>query len=128
MPDIYAGEIDLDVYPPQIDDEYPDPRSKNNRLDTKIGFSIFEGPLETGVNVNTICVRVNGVYAILDGVYQAGWDGLISPLLDGRNGYRVVIDPETHLSQYSAYLVAIDAEDLAGIPNIMPTYYIGGTP
>ncbi len=47
-------------------------------MDTNISFDILD---ETGVDPNTITVRINGVNAIVNGVFQANFTGAIEEIL-----------------------------------------------
>jgi len=123
MPDIFLGELDLDLTPPYVQNEDPAPGQTNVSIETAISFNILEPNFEAGVDPDTITVTVNGTNAILDGFFQTGYNGSISPITLGLAvGYRVIIVPAIYLSDDSTFLITVDADDLAGIPNTMPTH------
>jgi len=80
---------------------------------TAISFTVLDDEGGSGVDVTTLVVKVNGVDVIVDGVFQAGYDGSISP---SGNGYDVLVVPESGLEYETVYAVAVTADDLAGNP------------
>lgn len=85
-------------------------------LNSNIQFDISDP--ESGINLLTLNVTVNGIYAILNGVFQSGFIGTI--INTGGGTCHVIIDPNIDFNILQTVTVGIDASNNAGV--IMPTF------
>jgi len=115
-------DILLDVTPPIIDTLFPADSSSENSVSTNISFSTKDVDGQ-GVDQDTInaTVEIDGggaADAIINGVFQAGWDGPGSSIsANAFDGYDVVIDPTGSFSSYDEVEVVASCSDLAGNPS-----------
>jgi hypothetical protein len=67
---------------------------------------------ESGVDLSTLDVTVNGQGAISGGTFQPGWNGTSSSIIaNGFNGYDVVIDKTSSYGTYEWYTVTVAVRD-----------------
>jgi hypothetical protein len=89
--------------------------------DTTIDFSTKD---DTQVEQTSINCTVNDIDAIINGVFQTGWDGAGSSIsANAFNGYDVVIEPTSDLA-LAKYNVLASCEDTGGAPASLPWYFI----
>lgn len=80
---------------------------------TNVSFSTKD---DVQVESTSINCTINGVAAIVNGVFQTGWNGTSSSITgNGFNGYDVVIDPESDLAAPNSYTVEAYCEDDTGL-------------
>lgn len=108
---------------------------------TNISFTLRDQG-GSGVDQNTIACTINGVPAILNGIFQSPYDGVGSQIVaNAFNGYDVTIDPSADFDSYDEIVVNVsfkDNEDVNGSggwnfkiedylgPLITPLYPVNG--
>ena len=80
--------------------------------DSDVEFDITD--TMSGVDTATLDVTVDGLDAIIDGVFQTGFTGSILDM--GGGTWHVTIDPDDIFPNYAPVLVNIDVEDVSGNP------------
>lgn len=76
---------------------------------TVIFFEVIDE--DSGINLSSISVEINGSSAIVGGVYQAGYSGSID-LIEG--GYEVHIHPDVIFSHYETVSITAEVSDISG--------------
>lgn len=119
MSDLFLGEFSTDLTPPEVTNPYPAPPDYAFPKDYTVEFDITD--TETGVDTASLNVSLDGVPAIVDGVFQGpDYGGTISGPVDGT--YHVEITTHPDFDSYASVEVTVDAQDLAPIPNVMSQY------
>lgn len=106
-----------DTTKPTITGHDPNDTATGVAIGTDIYFELDDD--KTGVDETTINVTVEGVDAIIDGVFQSGFDGVSSEISADGLGFNVTIDPTSDFSYNQVVNVVVDCDDLADIPNSM---------
>jgi hypothetical protein len=114
--DLFFGEFSTDITPPAVTAHSP--TGVGVARDTDIVIDLWDD--ELGVDTASIGVTVNGVAAVLGGVFQAGFSGSITDI--GGGTWRVTINPATDLPNYVSIPVKVNAQDLAPLPNVMAEF------
>lgn len=117
MPDVFLGEFNTDIVPPAVSNRFPADLATGVARNVVVSFDVTDAS-GSGVNLATLNVSVNGVPAIVAGVYQSGFTGTITPITDG---YTVTVDRAANFPLDEEVTIDVDATDLAPIPNAMPT-------
>lgn len=117
MPDVFLGEFGIDVEPPFISNRSPANLATGVLRNTDISFDVKDVG-GSGVSLSSLDVVVDGANAILAGVFQPGFSGTITPIVDG---YAVVINPNTDFPFSYLVSVSVDATDIGPVPNVMTT-------
>lgn len=115
MPDIFVSLISLDSSPPVISNRFPAPNATDVDVSTNVSFDVVDQGGNT-INVATISVSINSVDAIIDGVFQAGFTGSLTPI---SNGFSVTINQNDSLPFNSAIEVFARAGDTLALPNVV---------
>lgn len=106
--------FDIDTTGPVIDSNLPTGTITDKYANISFSTKDVSG---SGVDQDTINCTVNGEDAIIDGVFQSGWDGVASDITaNGSNGYDVVIDKETAFDIFAPITVIASCEDTVGNP------------
>lgn len=101
-----------DYAAPVLTDEYPTGVDVSRA--TNISFTLRDVG-GSGVDQNTIDVTINGVQALLDGIFQSPFDGVGSQITaNAFNGYDVVIDPSADFDTYEEVVVNAAFDDNGG--------------
>lgn len=114
MADVFIGEEALDTGLPFVTNRFPTPGATDVPVDTNVSFTVLDDAPGAGVDQNTIDVDIQGVPAIVNGVFQAGFTGSITP---NGNGFDVVVNPDVDFPGSTLVTVDVYAEDLAVPPN-----------
>lgn len=118
MADVYIGSYVVDTTPPVVSNPFPAPAAISVAPSTNISFDITDVGGD-GVDLATLVVYIDATLAISGGVFQAGFTGSITPIVDG---YTVVIDPTSNFDYEQSVTVTVDAADLSPVPHVMTTY------
>ena len=78
--------------PPVVVSRSPAPDTNEVAVNSNISFEIDDN--DSGVNIGTINVTIEGIHAVINGVIQSGYQGSVTP--DGSGGYDVAINPGTN--------------------------------
>lgn len=107
----YTFEV-VDVVPPTIDDTYP--QGSDCSPDTLVSFTCED---DIQVVLSSIQTTIDGETAILNGVFQFGWNGSSSSITPNvNNGYDVVIQKETSFAYEEQVTVHVSIADLSALP------------
>lgn len=107
---IYMVLLAGDIIPPTLFTGHNPAKSATNvSIATNIYFEIDDE--NSGVDSSTITVTIEGVNAILNGVFQSGFSGTITA--DGL-GYNITINPNNNFSVLQVVNITLDADDLDG--------------
>ncbi|MFC1651972.1 Ig-like domain-containing protein [Patescibacteria group bacterium] len=112
-----ATPSQADIDPPYTQNLNPAPGASNIPVSTNIYLEIVD--TQSGVDLNTVDLTVEGTLIVDNGVAQPGYTVTIAPVA---NGYSLDYNPSTDFSEYQTVNVSVDAADLATPPNVMPTY------
>lgn len=99
-----------DVDAPQITDLSPQSNEIEVALNTDVEFSIVDG---YDIDLSRLDVHIDNLPAILDGVFQSGFDGFSGGITEIADGYAVTIDPETDFVYNQQVTVVIDGYDFS---------------
>lgn len=110
MAEAFAGESDIDATAPVVSNRAPADLSIGNLLDDNVSFKV-DDPGGAGVVQATIDVTVEGNNAIVNGVFQTGYDGVGSSISASGDGFDVVIDPTSNFPSHTPIIVTVYAED-----------------
>lgn len=112
-----------DLIDPVIDTNTP--TGTIDDTDPSIAF-ITKDPGGSGVDINTINCTVEGENAIVNGIFQAGWDGAGSSINSNAfDGFDVVIDPSAQLDVLTTINVNAECDDVSGNSTSLGwTFYI----
>ncbi|GEM_PF-5324450 len=113
----FTTETGADLLPPYVQNENPQPGEVNVPRNTNIYFEVVDD--QSGVNLGSVDVTVEGNLIVDDGVAQLGYAVTITPIA---NGYSFDYDPSTDFAYGQVVDVSIDAADNATPPNVMATY------
>jgi hypothetical protein len=102
----------------QILDKRPEQNFPGAVPYTDIYFQIVD---DDGVNINTLTVRINGVLAILNGIFQPGFSGALSSANHLNTDYRININPVNNFLYYDEVTVAIKISDV--LNNVYNDFY-----
>ncbi|MGD9209333.1 MAG: hypothetical protein PVI90_01085 [Desulfobacteraceae bacterium] len=118
--DAWASSIPIavDTDPPVLSNLSPDDSDINVPVDTTISLDITD--VDSGVDVSSVDISVEGVYAWHNDSQQTGFSVVKSSITDG---YRYVITPDVSFGSYQTVDVDVYAEDLATTPNVLDTAY-----
>lgn len=106
---------------PIITNRIPVPNSTSAAVTTNIQFSLHDSGKE-GVNIATLDVYVAGVQAIVSGNFIVPFTGSISAgVIDGFDGFIIVIDPATNFNFSQLVEVRVVVEDLVSDPSAINT-------
>lgn len=122
MPDVFLGEFSTDIDAPVLLNPMPAPASVDVPVATAITFDIRDSTTgASGVDVNSVVVNVNGdvVYAL--SAAAPGWVMVVTPLVPAGD-WHFSLTKTANLPRDDVINVAVDADDLAPIPNHMPTF------
>lgn len=112
MPDVILGEFSTDVTPPEVTDPSPTPSCYGFPRDCVVEFDITD--TETGVDLTSLDVSLNGVPAIVGGFFQTpDYDGTITDA--GGGTWHVAITTHPDFDSYASVEVTVDAQDLVGV-------------
>lgn len=110
-----------DLDPPYLDNQNPAPAQPNVPRATDIEFDILDDrSADTGVDIDTVKVWIEGVLAWENDAPQPGFSGVRSAIAGGEN---FVIDPSAIFPESAIISVRVQAYDLASIPNLLDTTY-----
>jgi hypothetical protein len=98
-----------DTTGPTIDNNFPVGTGVDKNAN--VTFSIHDP--DSGVDADTINVVVGGQNAIVDGVFQGGFSGSITPSIDG---YDVIVDKATSYASFTTISVSVSVDDNEGNP------------
>jgi hypothetical protein len=112
--DVFVGSESLDVGPPFVSNRFPTPGSVGVPVDTDVSFTVLDNVGGAGVDQNSIDVTIEGVDAIIDGVFQAGFTGSI---VANGNGFDVTVNPDVDFPGSLTVDVDVFVADLAVPPN-----------
>lgn len=107
-----------DVDAPEWANLSPDDSDINVPVDTTISLDILD--YGTGVDVDSVYIKVEGVYAWLNDAEQTGFSVVKTGITDG---YRYVITPDSSFSSYQTVDIDVYAEDLETTPNVLNDSY-----
>lgn len=116
----YAFRI-IDIEPPVISNRIPAPNSTNINEETNIALAITD-PNGDGVQLSTVNIKINNIYAVRDGEVQSSYATLVtgSPIATG-NGYYFIVDPINSLPSAQPTTVHVEAQDVRGT-SVTETY------
>lgn len=103
-----------DRTPPFLLNRSPGVDAVEQPLYANIVFDLVDA--DTGVDITSINVTVNGVPAITAGVFQPGYGGTIVPI---SAGYTVTVNPDVDFALNALITVVVNASDLNWQPNAM---------
>jgi len=100
-----------DITEPEITNLDPASGEVEVALDKDIAFKIIDG---YDVDINSLNVHIDNHPAILNGVFQPGYNGQSNAIYEIEDGYGIVIDPIDKYSYNQQVTVVIDGYDLSG--------------
>lgn len=103
-----------DAQGPETTNEGPPDNATDVNKNAAVTFEITDA--HSGVNQTTLDVTINGVPAVVDGIFQPGFTGTIVPIL---NGFAVTVQPDTAFPFGTTQTVIVEASDLATVPNTL---------
>jgi hypothetical protein len=99
---------------PTIDTPFPAHTTLDVSETSLISFSTHD-PSGSGIDSATINCTVNGTDAIINGVFETGWDGVGSLIAaNGTDGYDVTIEKVDPMGSYELHTVIANADDNSG--------------
>jgi hypothetical protein len=107
-----------DREPPYIFATVPTLNQTNVGSQTRIGLGIAD--MASGVSLNSLCVYVMNIPAVIDGVVQPDFIGTI--MADGFGGYMLDLKPKLELPSRHEITVEVYAVDLAPTHNSLTPY------
>lgn len=110
--------VTADTDPPEWANLSPDSGDIDVSLTTTISLDILD--YDAGVDVDSVYIKVEGVYAWLNDTEQTGFSVVKSSITDG---YRYVITPDSPFTSYQTVDIDVYAEDLDTIPNVLNDSY-----
>ena len=90
----------------------PSEGQKNVELDSIIEFFILDD--DTGIDISSLIVYIDGDRAISDAEFQDGFSGEFSEIVPDGDNYLISVDPEDDFGQGKTKLVKIQVKDLDG--------------
>lgn len=100
----------------------PDKGTTGNAVDTNVFFEVFDTTGST-VDASTLNVTIDGVAAIIDGAFQAGFDGPASAVSgDATDTLSITIDPTADFDSEAVVVVDVSVENNAGTHSLVETY------
>jgi hypothetical protein len=109
----YTFQI-IDDQAPVLNVNDPVPSSTGNDENDNLDFDLTDNP-GSGVDLTTLDLVIDGDNAIVNGVFQSGYDGAGSVATpDGSGGYNVVVDRTTPYDSYKVINATISVEDNEG--------------
>jgi len=98
---------------PVVSNRIPDNNDVEVSIDSDVEFDITD--TGSGVDIALLDVSIDNIPAIVNGVFQSGWDGLSSGIEAITDGYHVVIDPNGifEFDYNQIHVVTIDGYDFA---------------
>lgn len=111
-------DVRQDNVAPTYDSFSPVPGSTGNARSTHLQFLVND---DAHVNASSIFVKVNGVNALTNTVFQTGFDGALSQMISTGNGYTVTVDFTDDFDFEEPVTIFIRAGDLKN--NIRTTNY-----
>lgn len=102
-----------DTEGPIISNRDPGEGEVEVNLESDVAFDITD--TISGVDMERLDVHIDSIPAIIDGVFQSGWDGASSGIEVIPDGYRVVLDPDGifEFDYNQIHVVTIDGYDFA---------------
>lgn len=116
MSDLYFGEFSTDTTPPLVTN--PSPTGVDAPRSSNVEFDITD--TETGVDTSSVVVTVGGTEVYSGGSFQNSWTGSFTDM--GGGTWHMIATPPAVLGSYTSYLVTVNGQDLAPIPNVMSEY------
>jgi hypothetical protein len=114
--DLFFGEFSTDVTPPEV--TVPSPTGIDVPRNSDVEFNITD--LETGVDPSSVVVTVGGTTVYSGGAFQNSWTGSFTDM--GGGVWHMTAAPPAVFDSYSSYLVTVNGQDQAPIPNVMGEY------
>lgn len=118
MPDIILGDFSTDITPPNVTNPYPDNGLIDQNKNTNIEFDITD--TESGVDINSIVVYIEGILAFSTGSFQNGYTGSLTDV--GGGTWHVVLITPSSYDSYAIINITVDAQDQAIPANVMAQY------
>lgn len=122
MPDVFLGVFNTDIGAPVLLNPAPAPMAVGVPLDSAIEFDIRDSDTgASGVDLDSVMVTVNGIVIHENGITASGWSVIITPLTPAGD-WSFSFTRTGGLERDAVVNVAVNASDLAAIPNVMDTY------
>lgn len=100
----------------------PDKGTTGNAVDTSVYFQVFDTTGST-VDASTLIVTIDGVQAVVGGVFQAGFNGPDSAITgNGTDTLSVTVDPTSDFDSEAVVVVAVHVENNAATHTLEDSY------
>ncbi len=122
MPDVFLGEFSTDIEAPVLSNPLPTPLATEVELTAAIEFDLRDSATgASGVDLNSVMVTVDGDVVYDNGVADAGWVMVVTALVPAGD-WHFSLTKTAGLTRDATINVAVDATDMAPIPNVMTTF------